>query len=240
MTKQIIFSSPIADYIEHPIPALKNIPEEYKKLEKYIDKDVWSPSVKSCMPFLDALTCGYILTMPVDVCFKINKYEKEKSQVTELSLHWNHLDAKLYKYFQLTSHRYEQVPQDLRYKHRTLDVPLKLQNPWFIKTPPGYSCLITQPFNRNSPIKVVDGIVDTDVFELGINTVFYWTQDTDVKETFLSKGHPIALVVPFKRDDWKIKVETVDEEKDNISRLKYSKFLFDSYRKIFWNKKSFR
>ena len=55
------------EYIKHyteclPIPSKINIPEWFKKLEH----NNANRTVKGCMPFLDSLTAGYILKMPVD------------------------------------------------------------------------------------------------------------------------------------------------------------------------------
>jgi hypothetical protein len=62
----IKFKAP-KSYIENnkeylPTPAKLNIPEWYKNLTHTpIQK-----TIKGCMPFLDTLTTGYILKMPVD------------------------------------------------------------------------------------------------------------------------------------------------------------------------------
>ena len=56
-----------------PIPAKLNIPEWYKDLktsQEYV-------TIKSCIPFLDALTAGYILRMPQDFHVKHNYVNKE-------------------------------------------------------------------------------------------------------------------------------------------------------------------
>jgi len=244
--RQIIFSSPICDFIDHPIPSINNIPKEYKNLAKETPGD--SPSflnrtVKACMPFLDAYTIGYLITMPVEVAFVINQQVEENKKYTEISLYWNALidqQPLLEKYFKLTSHSDKQLPSDLRSQYRTIDTVLKIDNPWHIKTPPGYSCIFTQPFNRNSPFKIIDGIVDTDTYTLPVNFPMFWTQDTSIKETVLPKGYPLALVIPFKRDDWKMKVTSFNDVEFTKNRLKLGKYIQDVYKKIFWQKKRFR
>ena len=63
--KEIEFSAH-EDYFaleeDYPIPAKLNIPEWYKKLEH----SVFNKTVKGCIPFLDALSAGYLLKMPQD------------------------------------------------------------------------------------------------------------------------------------------------------------------------------
>ena len=56
-----------------PIPAKLNIPDWFKKLN-HTPK---LKTVKGCMPFLDALTAGYILKMPQDLFLKHNVLNKE-------------------------------------------------------------------------------------------------------------------------------------------------------------------
>ena len=58
----------------HPIPAKLNIPDWFKKL----NHTPMLRTVKGCMPFLDALTCGYILKLPQDLYVKHNVMDEEK------------------------------------------------------------------------------------------------------------------------------------------------------------------
>ena len=51
-----------------PIPSVFNIPAWFKKLEHKKNNE----TVKGCMPFLDTLTAGYILKMPVDYYIEHN------------------------------------------------------------------------------------------------------------------------------------------------------------------------
>jgi len=61
----------------HPKPANHFVPEEYKKLERHKRGDLQAPTVKTCMPFLDAMTAGYII--PFDQDYVIDPTEKEFS-----------------------------------------------------------------------------------------------------------------------------------------------------------------
>ena len=53
---------------DQPIPIKLNIPEWYKKLKHSVDKR----TVKGCMPFLDSMSTGYLLKVPIDI--KIRHY----------------------------------------------------------------------------------------------------------------------------------------------------------------------
>ena len=37
----------------HPKPSSRFVPEEYKKLERFENKNLHKPTVKTCIPFLD-------------------------------------------------------------------------------------------------------------------------------------------------------------------------------------------
>jgi hypothetical protein len=99
-------------------------------------------------------------------------------------------------------------------------VVFKYLHGWTIKTPPGWSCLITHPIGYNNlPIKTLTGIVDTDILETDINSPFL------VKSGFqgiIEKGTPMFQIIPFKRSDWQseIKIESPNERFFNAEKLK--------------------
>ena len=124
------------------------------------------------------------------------------------------------------------APRDATWKH-----VLKFHQPWTIKTPPGYSCIFTTPFNNRRPYKLIDGIVDTDTYPLFINCPFYWTADLK-EEVLLKKGDPLVQVIPYKREEWVQEVESEDYDKRHFVKL-HSK-IDDSYKNQWWKKKSFK
>lgn len=241
MTKEIIFSSILSDLIEQPTPSLLKIPKTYKNMsDSYGPSKYFNRTVKKCIPFLDALTIGYIITTPVDYIVKILETTKDGKPHTYFDLYYNANIPDSYKEFiGIGDHSIEQVDKELRSDYRTVDAILKFKNPWTIKTPSGYSCIFTQPFNRNLPYKIIDGVVDTDQYNLPVHFPFYWTQNIS-EETFIPKGTPMALVIPFKRDNWKMKTQkqNYDELKKNGFKL-HSQFI-NMYKRIFWRKKSFK
>lgn len=235
ISKKIKFTSNLANYIPHPKPAGHFIPKEYKELDRFHtkNKSIHARTVKMCVPFLDAYRMGYIIPFPVDIhCF----YDKDEQKMNfETSAH---LDVPLQVKFEILSHGQEQVPQELRYNKRTVEYIFKFQNNWLIKTPPGYSCIFTQPFNQNFPFKVIDGVVDTDEHPTRINFPFYWTANID-ERIILKHNTPMVQVIPFKRDDWKSEIEHADTETDEI-KMTLAKELVDAYKKIVWSKKDFK
>jgi hypothetical protein len=239
LDKKIKFISKYKDSIPNPKPSLLHIPKEYKNMQTYFDNSQGLPgkTLKKCIPFLDALTCGYIIPFPIDYSYRYDE-ENEKAffEINETILQSEAQD------FEVTTHISEQVPNEIRYNRRTVEAVFKFNCPWIIKTPPGYSCIFTQPFNRNYPFKIIDGVVDTDSFNLNINFPFYWTNFYNEK-VMLRQGTPMVLVMPFKRDSWKM--ECVEETKEELEKrgLKYLKAFgnyVDNYKKIFWKKKNYK
>ena len=73
MSKLIEFSAhPDLYKIKHiqPRPAKYFLPEWYKKIEEH---DLKRPNIKGCMPFLDGISAGYIIPLPIDISLDFNK-----------------------------------------------------------------------------------------------------------------------------------------------------------------------
>lgn len=234
--KEIIFSSPLQGHIEDPKPSLLNISKDYKNLSTMVSHSnkISDRSVKACMPFLDAMTMGYIIPFPVDVGVTSDIEKK----VIDFEVSQFYPDEAL-PFFRIEDHHQNQMPPNLRNRHRTTEQIFKMLNPWHIKTPKGYSCIFTQPFNTNLPFKIIDGIVDTDEYTQTISFPFFWTQDLKKQKTIIPQGTPMACVIPFKREAWKMKTRK-DAVNTIQSKLELSTKLIDSYKKLFWKKKSFR
>ena len=69
MDKKIIFCASNKEMLEvwpHPKPASRFIPDEYKKLERFTNNNIHTPTIKTCMPFLDSMTAGYIISFDQD------------------------------------------------------------------------------------------------------------------------------------------------------------------------------
>ena len=60
----IATNNEMVDVWPHPKPSTHFVPEEYKKLHRYEKNNFHEPTVKTCIPFLDSLTAGYIIPLP--------------------------------------------------------------------------------------------------------------------------------------------------------------------------------
>jgi len=230
-----------------PIPTKHCLPDWYKKVPK--NNHTKGLTIKSCMPFLDSITAGYVLPLPQDFHVKWNYYNeelKENDCFFRYGLDGT-IDSKKIHEYNLNS----SVPQT----HSTGQLGgensfmtkknggfkfLKILNPWKIKTPPGYSCLFTSPYyNENDYFDIITGIVDTDKFDFWIN--FPIVINTDKYPTFektFSKGLPYVQVIPFKRDSWKINIDKM--KTDTSVFYSYFSSFMDRYKNMFWTKKSWK
>ena len=225
---KIIFTNTSGIDIEQPQPASKFIPDWYKNMESYMGGEKKpngvggsKTTIKKCMPVFDAITAGYIITLPADVYVSI----KEEQQYFE----WSSLGL-------VTFHPIEQAPEHPARKPHAYP---KWNNPWAIKTPKGYSTLFTQPMHRESVFTILPGIVDTDTYTAPVN--FPMVINDPNFEGLIPKGTPIAQVIPFKREGWQMEIGSQKEfiEQNSITQKLQTKF-FDRYKSMFWNRKEYK
>ena len=225
---KIKFTNTLQIPLDQPQPAIKMIPDWYRKTESYIgglkipqEDSKTSATIKKCMPVFDALTSGYIITSPADVFVSL----KDGLQWFQ----WSDFDL-------IAFHPIDQAP------HHPLKKPhsyAKWNNPWAISTPRGYSCLFVQPFHRESVFTILPGVVDCDTYSNPVN--FPFVINDPKFEGMIPKGTPIAQIIPFKRESWFSEMGTQRDlnRANEIRRMLKSKF-FDSYKTMFWNKKEFK
>ena len=197
--------------IAEPLPAKSVIPEWFRHLPG-IDRSQVSATndgltVKRCMPFLDALSAGWIIPLAVPVRLEITEGGRNVTAGWDFDLEMvsNHSS------FQLAGNPYEPHP------------PMKFHNYWTICTPPGWSCLFVPPINRpNGIFEVLGGVVDTDEYRSPVNFPFVATASDGVYT--LKKGTPLVQVIPFRRADAAIEgsvraeSEREGEEREHIRR----------------------
>ena len=245
--KEIEFSAH-EDYFalkeDYPIPTKLNIPEWFKKLEHNFS----NKTIKGCMPFLDSLTAGYILKMPQDFSVRHNvdskseKGENYKDSFQAFGLH-DMSHVLVAKTVNLNSgfdtHSIKQV-EGSPFLKKNKNLPFyKILNPWKIKTPKGYSCLFVPPLNNSDDrFSIISGIVDTDTFPNEINFPIIINGDKyPILETTITKGTPYVQVIPFKRESWKMTIQSRKQKEIQNSRLFYGLKLLHVYKDKYWNKK---
>jgi hypothetical protein len=199
------------DIIAEPEPAKAVLPPWFRHLPGIDQSQVSATNngltVKRCMPFLDAMSTGWIIPLAAPVRLEVSDGGKTVSAGWEFDreLVSNH------GAFQIAGSPYQPHP------------PMKFHNYWTIRTPKGWSCLFLPPVNRpNAVIEVLSGLVDTDSYRSPVNFPFVVIAPDGVHT--LAKGTPLVQVVPFRRDDGaleaSIRAETKreGEERERIRR----------------------
>jgi hypothetical protein len=214
--------------IEKPLPASAFVPDWYKNMTSYITgekkpvgKTPTNATIKRCMPVFDAITAGYIITLPADVYVSI----KDGDQYFE----WPSLEL-------VEFHSVSQAPE---HPARNQYPYAKWINYWAIKTPKGYSTMFVQPMHRESVFTILPGVVDTDEYCAPVNFPFV-INDPNF-EGYIYKGTPIAQVIPFKRESWNMQIggEKELEEQANVNKKLRTKF-FDKYKNMFRATKEYK
>lgn len=203
----IRFSCAPADegVIAPPVPAKAYLPGWFRKLPA-VDPEVedlnnTGLTVKRCMPFLDAMTTGWIIPLAATVRLDISE------SGTRVDAGWD-FDRTM-----VSNHGTFQVkgnPMGAR-------PPCKFHNYWTIATPPGWSrCLFVNPLNRpNGVFEVAAGIVDTDTYRSPIHFPFFATGEDGLH--VVEKGSPLVQVIPFKRETAEIAADIGAERPDEAA-----------------------
>lgn len=226
----------------YPRPASRDLPDWHTKLQAYggfgsqrdqerLEKGVIhgttepNATIKKCVPVLDAMTAGYILVTPADIWVEFP--HRESDQIFN-SRSW----------FKISGHDYGQAaghPMSVEGK----SIP-KLSNPWMIKTPAGYSVLITSPMHQdNGYFTCLPAIVDTDQYTAPINFPFVLNNKNFTG--LIPAGTPMVQVIPFKRESWEMEIgDSEDFAQGKTVIEKHLTKIFNSYRTQFWSRKEFK
>jgi hypothetical protein len=180
--------------ISEPVSAKSVLPDWFRKLPP-IDKTRLTHSdngitVKRCMPFLDAMTTGWIIPLAATVRFEV----KNDGKTVDAGWEFDKVMVSNHHAYQVAGNPLEPRP------------PCKFHNYWTISTPKGWSCLFVPPLNRNQTVfQILSGVVDTDTYQSHIHFPFIPTAPDGVHE--IEKGTPLVQVIPFQRAAVEIKAE---------------------------------
>jgi len=216
-----------------PISAQETAPSWYKNQPSSFSKEGEDRdanlTIKKCLPIFDAMTMGYLLLMPVDLYINTKNEEvewhigEEFSHIKDILISW---------------HSSEQVSHYPSKSNIYTNNLLRIMPMWMTKTPEGYSTLFTSPIHQsNIPIKAVEAVIDTDKFLPVSRNVFFLEKGF---EGVIKQGTPIAQVIPFKRESWRMSLG-VDHNAEQVidQRNRKNPFFPNGYRNIAWEKKNF-
>jgi hypothetical protein len=212
MTNTIVFTSNkpwiTAEDSSLPGPIIKTIPDWYRKADRFAKKEdgeYWEdPNVggkiatwKACPAIFDIMGTGYTLKTPCDI-----EFVQRSTNTMAITI----ADGK-YKDFCTPRQKMSQFEHPKGYYENHF----AWFSEWEIKTPPGYSVLYSQPFNRYElPFLTTSGIIDNDKVHLPGSMPFFLVKGF---EGVIPAGTPYAQLIPFKREDWKSEVKIEDPSK---------------------------
>lgn len=216
------------DVIPKPYPSKKLIPDWFKALPPKLNAGLTSSTIKRCMPFLDAMTTGWIIPLAADVEFKTNENAG--------GVNYN---SKFYKPI-VENHSYDQITTDKAPNPILPKPPMKFLNYWMIKVPKGYSVLFVPPLNRPDPrFTCMSGMVDCDGYFEYVNFPFTFNEPNYYG--ILEAGTPLVQCILIKRDTAieKHNIRTMNKsEYDNHALTKRKLQSHEShYRDTVWEKK---
>jgi len=186
-------------------------------------------SIKSCMPFTDAMRTGFGIPLWHDI------FIKNETAFDQTALdNYTHVqtDDGLYS---LSMHYKNQISDTTLNTQHLPNKISKLNNPWRIITPKGWSCLFVAPFSRDDiPIKCITGVVDTDTYT--ISAKFPFLIDKDFIGT-VKLGTLVIQVIPFERVNSNLVYHYMTEEEfkdgkkaESQMRRRRKHFYRDNYR----------
>jgi hypothetical protein len=188
--------------IAEPVPAKTVLPDWFRRLPA-VDEGELGPrsnglTVKRCMPFLDAMTTGWILPLAATVRIEI----RDGGAAFDCGWEFDRVMVSNHHAYQIKGH--PALPRP----------PGKVHNYWTIRTRPGWSCLFVPPLNRDAlPILPLAGVVDTDRYDSLIHFPFIPVAPDGLY--VLEKGTPLVQVIPFQRETTlvaaEIRAETASE-----------------------------
>jgi len=192
-----------------PEPAAKYLPSWYRELEMEfmsVNADgapMPDRTLRRCMPFLDAMQMGYVLRLPSRVYVQATD---NTVQFSWGSIRWGLVDKHDDRQFEGSNWGDFGI--------------FKWVQPWFVKTPPGYSVAFLPLLNRHpydalyypgaqsdsgeisktALFECLAGVVETDTYPAMVNFPFRWLRPN--WSGWINQGEPLVQVFPFRREDW--------------------------------------
>jgi hypothetical protein len=181
------------DVLPRPKPAREVLPDWLRRMPGVAFSEGHGHSIrtlKHCPPFVDAMTHGFMMTLPCDV------------QVSKGEFKWN------WRLPPLTVQGHTRSPLSFHAPAQALGAPfhddrraiIKFNSFWTIELEEGWSLLATHPLNRlDLPFRTLTGLVDSDRFhDVGIFFPAIWVEPDFAG--ILPLGTPVAQCVPVSRE----------------------------------------
>lgn len=219
----------------YPKPARSVMPEWYSEAPLYysfgskddrlkMTDEGKNMTFKKCIPLIDGLKSGYIVELRKDLIVQDNKDG-------QFDIQWNSDDLVI------TVHNSASNLVEAPYGYNTQVINYIWNT--IIKTPKGYSCLITHPLGFNdTALRMIPAVVDSDKEVLNFHLPMWLKKDFI---GIIKKGTPIAQIIPFKRDNWTAKNSFLKEgEYEVLAENGFNATMQNHYRDTSWSKKRFK
>lgn len=197
--------------LPRPTPAALGLPEWLKAMPAQAYSAVVfgeDDTVKRCPPFIDAMTCGFLIPLLCDVRIENGEFSWDNDLPPATSVGFARSPIGVHDAGQVTG-------TPLFDPDRFL---IKFHNLWTIEAPEGYALLFTHPVNRfDLPFTTLTGLVDCDRYhDAWINFPAHWHDSAF--SGVLPKGTPIAQCFPVKRETWALRTAAFTEEEAQRTR----------------------
>lgn len=222
-------------------PIKQHLPDWYKKHPTWLgdgkpharSTNLSAPTIKMCMPFLDSMLSGYTVELWMDLdVIRGTGPDGQGHGEPETLIAWPTGPVPVKERSNSISEHLP-IPTGHSKKH------FIWENPFVLKTPPGYSLLITHPFNRHDlPFTTLSAIVDADKEAMGPGAIPFF-----IKEDFegiIPRGTPIYQVFPFKRDTWEIERDKSLDEAGRQINMRSQGYIHGWYKKFSWARKDYK
>jgi len=216
------------NYIDKPKIASRYLPEWYKKTPSVVEKGVSLTkdvkTFKTCIPFMDSMTSGYVIELWADI--EVIKVDGVSS------IFWRDKNTNPMSF--KTNNSIGSMPIPEGYGHEVFS----FMHSMYLETPKGYSLMFTQPLNRlDLPFLALSAIVDCDS-----NPMFPGGIPMFLKKDFegvIEKGTPLIQIIPIKRDSWKMEDSQDLKIRGKNVMDRAGLYLSSWYKKNVWSRKSY-
>lgn len=221
-TKKIKYIATSEVYYESdllPQPLHNHIPKWYRNIKSLSHQDqideMWSKrtiNIKSCPSFLDIYKEGIVLLSPCDIRISWDNVDDHWTWRTPIDL----FPDQDYKET-ITFHNDDQMKTFLPSTAKTR-VVFKINLPLIVQPPKGYKIrMIPVPFSYNNDFRTIDGIFNPQ-FQPQVNMLFEYTSQKD--EILIKQGTPLAVHIPYKKENYEIETEMYDAKKHRNYRFR--------------------
>ena len=238
MPTQIIKWNPISKLAEQtvspPLPARKYFPDWYREKPFFtnnrmeVTKDhTADKGLKACVPFMDAMSGGYIQETWQDILIEVEEIESGAKRVR----YTFPTDPPIMSHRERVSVKVGQEFYPMEYTFHPA---------WAPELPAGWSMIYSTPFNRlDLPFQFLNGIVDSDRYTQhgNLSNIPFF-----IRKSFtgiIPKGTPFLQMLPIKREDWESKIEPYSETKQSKVIQSIHQYFYGGYKKVFWTKKTY-